>query len=218
MEENDEAVIAEETVEVLPIDTAVTDNSPETILRELADKVPALPPDEVAKLEELIQEIEYVGIDDIHPSPNKARKNRDAIPKVAASIKDLGFRSPIYVDGDRDDEIIAGHTRWYAAKLLGLSRIPIVRITDLTPAKIRLLRLADNKVAEFSGWDFAELNEELKSLKLEITDLDFGELGFLDEETVNVDDFFDDADKDSATEKKEQTCTCPKCGYTWTAE
>lgn len=190
------------------------------MLDELRDVVPELSSDDVKKIESLKQKIEYVGIDSIHLSPNKARKVKEGIPKVANSIRTLGFRSPIYVDGNNNDEVVGGHTRLMAAKLLGLTKVPIVRVTDLTPELIRLLRLADNKVAEFSGWDFAELDAELAALKLDLPELDFGELGFTDtKDGAGLDDFFEEGESDKKDkEPKKIQCTCPECGHTFEQE
>lgn len=187
------------------------------ILTRLAEQVPELSQEQVDKLQSLMQTIEYVGIDDIKPSGNEARKNEAAIPKVAASIRELGFRSPIYVDGT--GEIITGHTRFFAAKLLGLNKVPVVKVTDLSYSQIRLLKLADNKVAEFSGWNFDELNKELEELKLELPELDLDGLGFSGESTDVPDDFFEDVDGNKDKKAKTIKITCPHCGeeFEWEA-
>ena len=174
---------------------------------------------DLVELEKLKQEIVYVAIDDIKPSANKARKNDAGIPKVAESIRQLGFRSPIYVDA-KTDEIVIGHTRWFAAKKLGFKHVPVVYVFDLSPSKLKLLRLADNKVAEFSGWDFTELNKELEELKLELPDLDFSNLGFDNSSDINPDDLFEDApnDKEEGNEPKMIKVVCPDCGKTFEVE
>lgn len=202
--------------EVLP-----SSEDPEAIIAAKleAAQVERLPDEQIAELEKLNQEIVYVEIDDIRPSPNKERRNDDAIPKVASSIRQCGFRSPIFVNGETN-EIVIGHTRWFAAKKLGLHRVPVVYIFDLSPSKLKLLKLADNKVAEFSGWDFGELNKTLGELKLELPDFDLGGLGFDGgDATVDPDDFFDD-DNGEAKEKepKKITVTCPDCGKTFEVE
>lgn len=186
------------------------------ILSRLAEEVPGLSQEQVDKLQSLMQTIEYVGIDDIRPSGNEARKNEAAIPKVAASIRELGFRSPIYVDGT--GEIITGHTRFFAAKLLGLTKVPVVRVTDLSYSQIRLLKLADNKVAEFSGWDFTELNKTLDELKVELPDIDFAGLGFDAGSELDPDDFFDDSGETKEKEAKKIKVTCPYCGKEFEVE
>lgn len=187
------------------IDAKTTD-----ILTRLAEQVPGLTQEQIDKLQSLMQTIEYVGIDDIRPSGNEARKNEQAIPKVAASIRELGFRSPIYVDGT--GEIITGHTRFFAAKLLGLTKVPVVKVTDLSYSQIRLLKLADNKVAEFSGWDFAELNKTVEELKLELPELDLGDLGFVDAPEIEWEKERELSD-DNYEEPHENDLVCPKCGY-----
>ena len=186
------------------------------ILARLAEQVPGLSQEQIDKLQSLMQTIEYVGIDEVHPSGNEERKNEDAIPKVAASIRELGFRSPIYTDGT--GEIISGHTRFFAAKLLGMTKVPIVRVTDLSYSQIRLLKLADNKVAEFSGWDFTELNKTLDELKVELPDIDLDGLGFGATSEGDPDDFFEDSPDDKKKEPKKITVTCPDCGKSFEVE
>ena len=186
------------------------------ILARLAEQVPGLSQEKIDKLQSLMQTIEYVGIDEVHPSGNEERKNEDAIPKVAASIRELGFRSPIYTDGT--GEIISGHTRFFAAKLLGMTKVPIVRVTDLSYSQIRLLKLADNKVAEFSGWDFTELNKTLDELKVELPDIDLDGLGFGATSEGDPDDFFEDSPDDKKKEPKKITVTCPDCGKSFEVE
>ena len=189
--------------------------TPETA-STVADGLDAIPverltDEQIAELEKLKQELVYVGIDDIHLSPNKERKNDAAVPKVAESIRQCGFRSPIYVNGETN-EIDIGHTRWKAAKKLGFRTVPVVFIFDLSPSKLKLLKLADNKVAEFSGWDFTELNKTLDELKIELPDLDFGDLGFVDSPEIQWEDE-KELSEDTYEEPTENDMVCPKCGY-----
>lgn len=165
------------------------------------------------RLGKLRQQIEYVEIDEVKPSPNAARVIKHGIPKVAESIRRFGFRSPIYVDGTKGNEIISGHTRFFAAKELGLRHVPVVKVTDLPPKLVKLLRLADNRVAEFSTWDFANLNAELSELKLELPEIDFAELGFVDTPKLDFDEV-DDLNDRNYEEPQEKCLCCPKCGFT----
>lgn len=119
-----------------------------------------------------VNEIIMMPINDVHPYLNNPRINEAAIDKVAASIREFGFRQPIVVD--KDNVIIAGHTRLQAALRLGMKEIPVVVAEDLTEEQVRAYRLADNKTAEFAEWDFAKLDEELS----EILDIDMEEFGF----------------------------------------
>lgn len=180
-------------------------------------QVERLTDEEIGELEKLKQELVYVGIDDIHPSPNRERKNDAAVPKVAESMRQCGFRSPIYVNGETN-EIVLGHTRWAAAKKLGFRTVPVVFIFDLSPSKIKLLKLADNKVAEFSGWNFAELNKTLDELKVELPDIDFAGIGFDAGSELDPDDFFDDSGETKEKEAKKIKVTCPHCGKEFEVE
>ena len=101
------------------------------------------------------------------PYINNPRKNDDAVDKVAASIKEFGFKVPIIIDNE--NVIVAGHTRLLAAKKLGLESVPCVIADDLTSAQIKAYRIADNKTAEFAEWDDELLRIELEALE----DLDF---------------------------------------------
>ena len=96
---------------------------------------------------------------EIKPYEKNARKNDDAVKYVAESIKQFGFKVPIVID--KDNVIVAGHTRYKASKELGLETVPCIVADDLTEEQIKAYRLADNKVSEFSEWDFDLLGEEL---------------------------------------------------------
>lgn len=100
-------------------------------------------------------------IDDLKPYDQNPRNNDNAVDAVAESIKDFGFKVPIVID--KDNIIVAGHTRHKAAKKLGLQKVPCIVADDLTPEQIKAFRLADNKVAEFATWNtnlqFLELSE-----------------------------------------------------------
>ena len=119
---------------------------------------------------------------------NPRRIGDDAIEAVANSIRQFGFKSPIIID--KDNVIVAGHTRLAAAKKLGLKEVPCIVADDLSEEQVRAYRLADNKTAELSGWDFIKLDIELEG----ILDIDMAELGF-DKlavmESDYIDDFFD---------------------------
>ena len=73
-------------------------------------------------------------------------------------------------------------------------------------------------MAEFSGWDFTELNKELDELKVELPELDLGDLGFTGGDEMNPDDFFDDSGETKEKEPKKITVTCPECGKSFEVE
>lgn len=150
-------------------------------------------------------EIREFGIDEIKPYEKNPRKNEDSIRFVANSIKEFGFKVPIVIDAD--NVIVAGHTRWKAAKQLGLEKVPCIKADDLSPAQIKAFRLADNKVGEFSQWDMDLLGDELKDLG-DVFDMgDFGFFDPMDDDAPTGDD--DDFDPDKAAEDIENPVSQP---------
>lgn len=110
---------------------------------------------------------------------NNPRKNDCAVEYVAESIRQFGFKVPIVID--KNNVIIAGHTRAKAAKNLGMQKVPCIVADDLTDEQVKAFRLADNKVAEMAEWDIELLDEELG----EILDIDMTALGFPELEMDN---------------------------------
>lgn len=117
-------------------------------------------------------QITYRDISSIYPYENNPRRNDDAVDAVAASISEFGFKVPIVVD--RHGVIVAGHTRYAAAKTLHMMELPCIVADDLSEEQIRAFRLADNKVSELAEWDISKLEKELD----EILDIDMSEFGF----------------------------------------
>jgi DNA modification methylase len=113
-------------------------------------------------------------IDDVRPYEGNPRLNDDAVDAVAASLREFGFRQPIVTDAD--GVIIVGHTRWKAAKKLGLAKVPVHVATDLTPEQIRAYRIADNQTATLAEWNYELLPIELGALR--DGGYDLGLLGF----------------------------------------
>lgn len=132
-------------------------------------------------------------VQDIRPYENNPRKNDDAVKYVAESIRQFGFKVPIVID--KEGVIVAGHTRYKASLKLGLEEVPCIIADDLTPEQVKAFRLADNKTAEKSEWDFDKLESELES----IFNFDMSDFGFEfdiedDSEEVKDDEF--DVDKE----------------------
>ena len=107
---------------------------------------------------------------DIRPYEKNPRKNRDAVKDVAASIQEYGFRQPIVVD--EEGVILAGHTRYEAAKRLDLNAVPVHVAEGLTPEQARAYRLADNRTGENATWDTDLLKFEFEGLMDSGFDLD----------------------------------------------
>lgn len=142
-------------------------------------------------------EIIMKNVDEIRPYANNPRRNDKAVEKVAESIKLFGFKQPIVID--HEGVIIAWHTRLLAAKKLKMKQVPCIAADDLSPEQVRAYRLADNKVAEFSEWDFDLLDEELLNLQ----EIDMTAFGFVmprEETEVQEDDFEVDVPSEPRTQ------------------
>ena len=111
-------------------------------------------------------------INDIKPYEKNPRKNDSAVDAVTNSIGEFGFKVPVVID--KDNVIVCGHTRYKAAKKLGLDTVPCVVADDLTDEQIKAYRLADNKASELAEWDIDLLGEELD----DIFDIDMSDFGF----------------------------------------
>ena len=108
-------------------------------------------------------------INEIKPYTKNAKQHpKKQIEQIANSIKEFGFNQPIVID--KNNEVIVGHGRLEAAKLLGIVEVPIIKIETLTEEQIKAYRLADNKLNE-SEWDMGLAIEELKGLSDEMFDL-----------------------------------------------
>jgi DNA modification methylase len=156
--------------------------------------------------------IEIVDISTIKPYENNPRKLKDsAIEKVAMSLKEYGFRQPIVVD--KDNIIVAGHTRYRASKKLGLKNVPISVIDNLTPEQINAYRIADNRTAEESEWDNELLKMEIKELEAQDFKLDL--LGFNEDQLNDL--LFEEkqglTDEDEVPETPEEPIS--KLGDIW---
>ena len=136
-------------------------------------------------------------VEELTPYENNPRKNDGAVDAVAASIREFGFKVPIIID--KDNVIVAGHTRLKAARKLGLETVPCIIADDLSPKQIQAFRLADNKTAELADWDFDMLSVELSDLD----DIDMSEFGFdMSEFEEPAEAAEDDYDYDSPVESR----------------
>jgi DNA modification methylase len=126
--------------------------------------------------------LKRLAIEKVIPYARNPRHNEAAVDKVAASIQEFGWKQPIVVDAN--GVIVAGHTRYLAAKRLKLAQVPVIVADDLTPAQVKAYRLADNRTHDDSSW-----NDEL--LALELQDLDMADFnleltGFGDDEICQL--------------------------------
>ena len=130
--------------------------------------------------------IEYTLVRELRPHPNNARTHsKKQIRQIAKSIAKFGFCNPVLIDDSK--QIIAGHGRVEAAKLLGIDAVPTCRLSHLSDADKRAYVLADNKLAEKAGWDRELLAIELQGLieldvDIELTGFEMAEIDLIFEE------------------------------------
>lgn len=156
-------------------------------------------------------QIKYFKPSELIPYENNPRKNDDAVDAVAESIKEFGFKVPIIVD--KNNIIVAGHTRLKAAQKLGLKSVPVVCADDLSEEQVKAFRLADNKTAELAHWDFSKLDEELAKIK----DIDMNRFGFDELEKRDISEFIEESENGKGKTQKPLPVTCPHCGTTFDA-
>ncbi len=163
--------------------------------------------------------IEYRAPDQLKPYPRNARTHsKKQIRQIAESVRQFGFTNPIIIDSE--GMILAGHGRAQAARLLGLSSIPCVRIDHMSPEQKRAYILADNKLAQNAGWDEEILAKELEFLLESEIDLEIGVIGF---ETHEIDRLIDglaveeagDPADDVLPELPEKNATVSREGDLW---
>ena len=135
--------------------------------------------------------VQNFALADIHPYARNPRKNDEAVKNVAASIREFGFLVPLVIDANH--EIVAGHTRYKAAKSLGMKTVPCVIADELTEDQIWAFRLADNKVGEMAGWDMDLLPLELADIAMPMADFGF--------EVISDDDFSESFTLDDGEKK-----------------
>lgn len=118
--------------------------------------------------------IECLPIDSLKPYERNARKHtNDDVQTIVNSIREFGFLDPVGIWSEQN-LIVEGHGRLLAAKQLGLSEVPCIRLDELTDEQRRAYAIAHNKTAEMSAWDWVLLDSELDG----ILDIDMSDFGF----------------------------------------
>ena len=146
-----------------------------------------------------------IAVSELKPYENNPRINDLAVPQVAESIKQFGWQQPIVID--RNNVIIAGHTRYKAALRLGLETVPCKYADELTPEQVEAYRLADNKTAELATWDDEKLAEELAKC----AEFDMSAFGFEELDELEMDAYSEVDPDDTGGGTKE--IECPSCGF-----
>ena len=156
-------------------------------------------------------------IDKLIEYARNPRKNDHAVDRVAAAIREFGFRVPVVAKSD--GTVVDGHLRLKAAKKLGLTEVPVVLADDMTDLQIKAFRLSVNKMAELAEWDDELLAIELHELNA--ADFDMALIGFDAGElssAMNLDSLIEqDAPESSSKEidpdDYKMGCMCPRCGF-----
>ena len=118
--------------------------------------------------------INEVNVDKLVPYANNPRLNEHTVNDLVKSITEFGFNQPIAVD--KDYVIITGHARYKASLVMGLEKVPVVVLDNLTDEQVKGYRLADNKVGEKSAWHVNKLEQELMDLSVDMAQFGFEDL------------------------------------------
>lgn len=155
-------------------------------------------------------------LEDLIPYENNPRINGDAVEKVEASIREFGFNVPILID--ENDEIVAGHSRYEAARRLGLDVVPCIVVDGLSEDDIRQFRIVDNKTTELASWDYEKLAGELDSIpEINMDAFEFAFGGGGSDEVLDPDSNLDEGIEIDLSEFEDEAfeCECPYCGFRW---
>ena len=156
-------------------------------------------------------------IDKLIEYARNPRKNDHAVDRVAAAIREFGFRVPVVAKSD--GTVVDGHLRLKAAKKLGLTEVPVVLADDMTEIQIKAFRLSVNKIAEIAEWDDDLLALELG--ELHAADFDMALLGFdagelsaaMGLDSLPPEEAPESSSKEIDPDDYKMGCMCPKCGF-----
>ena len=160
-----------------------------------------------------MQQLESWPTDTLIEYARNPRKNDHAVDRVAAAIREFGFRVPILAKSDKT--IVDGHLRLKAAKKLGLEEVPVLLCDDMTDIQVRAFRLSVNKVSEFADWDDEMLRVELDELgkdgfDIELTGFSLDEVATLLIDGSNFEPGSED-DQGQLDQLDPKIVTCPHC-------
>lgn len=154
-----------------------------------------------------------VPLDHLKPHKNNPRTHsKKQVEQIAASMKEFGWTNPILIDDEHN--IIAGHGRLDAAKLIGLEKVPVIKLSHLSETQKKAYIIADNKLAENAGWDIELLEIEIQDIAELDIDYDLTLTGF---ETSEIDVLLDTEEENLEEPKIPEPPTKPvsKPGDLW---
>lgn len=137
-------------------------------------------------------QIEMLKLTDLKLDPDNPRHNSGAVEKLADAIRRFGFRVPIVVNSDH--MILAGHTRFHAAAMLGMTEVPCIVADDMSAELQREFNVVDNRIPEFSFWDIDKLSEQVATMAEEAVSM-------FDLDALVIDDIVD-LDEDTGSRKE----------------
>lgn len=154
--------------------------------------------------------IEYIPIDTITPYANNAKEHpEEQIAQIKASIEEFGMNDPVAVWG-AGNLIVEGHGRYYACLELGMKKIPVIRLDELSDEQRKAYTLVHNKLAMETGFDLEALERELDEIGADLSR--YGLSRSLEELDIgDLEEFFDE-EEDIPEKPKAKFCTCPNCG------
>lgn len=166
-------------------------------------------------MESETQTLEHWPLTRLVPYARNPRKNDQAVDKVAAAIREFGFRVPVVAKSD--GTVVDGHLRLKAAQKLGLETVPVLLADDLTETQIKAFRISVNRMAELAEWDTELLALELEDLRLDdfdidLTGFDAGELDALMDASSGTEQPNSSAKEIDPDDYKMGNC-CPRCGF-----
>ena len=150
--------------------------------------------------------VETIKLAEIKPYRMNAKKHPpEQIEQIAKSIEEFGFNDPIAIWGE-ENVIVEGHGRYLAAKKMGMTEVPVVRLDHLNDEQRRAYTLVHNQLTLNSGFDLETLNFEIDAIK----SFDLGEYGF----TMPEQDLDGGGEIDASDFADEEfECECPRCGF-----
>ena len=154
------------------------------------------------------RQIELLPLGAISPDPrNPRRHSKTQIRQIARSIQHFGFNVPILLD--RNNTLIAGHGRLCAAKHLGITEIPVIRLDYFTEVQAKAFAIADNKLTENSTWDDRLLGQVFQELSVQNLDFDLEVTGF---DTAEIDLKIEGLALDDSRDEETENIPAPDCG------
>src|SRR6266576_3496023 len=155
-------------------------------------------------------QIQYRAVGDLVLDPRNPRQHSQSqVNQIADSIREFGFVMPIVIDDT--GQVVIGHGRVLAARKLGMLRVPVVEIRHLSPAQLKALRIADNRLAQQAHWDERLLGESFLELKELELDFDLSITGFSLPEVDLAIQKLDQRAAVEATEEAEAMTGVPVC-------